>query len=58
MERIRDEVAYCKDRIACSSALAIASKDSCARRSHQAMTALYRLRLADLTLVIARQSRE
>lgn len=58
MQQIRDETAYCKGRIARSSALATASTDPCARRSHQAMTALYRRRLADLTLGLARKSRE
>lgn len=56
MERTRDEAAYCAGRIARSSALALASTDPCARRSHQGMTALYRLRLVDLNRDIARLS--
>jgi len=43
------EAAYWMDRITQSTALALAAPDSCARPSHEAMTALYKHRLAALT---------
>lgn len=43
------EAAYCKARITRSNALALASAESCARRSHEAMAVLYERRLAGLT---------
>lgn len=43
------EAAYCEVRIRYSNALALASTESCARLSHEAMAALYEHRLAALT---------
>jgi len=43
------EAAYCKGRIERSTALALASTESCARLSHESMAALYERRLAGLT---------
>lgn len=43
------EAAYYRVRIKRSTALALASTESCARLSHEAMAALYERRLAGLT---------
>ncbi|WBH17852.1 hypothetical protein [Sphingomonas radiodurans] len=43
------EAAYCARRIARSTALAIASTDSCARASHHGLAVAYAQRLAALT---------
>jgi hypothetical protein len=42
------EAAYCKGRIERSTALAIASTESCARLSHEGMAALYERKLTGL----------
>jgi hypothetical protein len=47
------EAAYCRGRIQRSTALAIASTESCARRSHETMAILYERRLIALTRVHA-----
>lgn len=47
------EAAYCRGRIQRSTVLAIASTESCARRSHETMAVLYERRLIALTPVHA-----
>ena len=48
MSTFAEEVAYCNDRIARSTALAEASTDSCARASHVGIAKAYGDRLAAL----------